>query len=91
MQAYIEANWDPECLEVLKPFIMKCLHMAWMMVVQSPPMTFKTCEADERFDKSMFKEYTKRGSYVDFMVWPVLLLEKDGQVVAKGIAQGKEN
>ncbi|XP_053400222.1 uncharacterized protein LOC123557876 isoform X2 [Mercenaria mercenaria] len=88
-EAYMEASWDPECLEELKTFILKCLYLGWMMVVQSPPMVLATCEAEEKFDKNKFKEYTKSGDVVDFLVWPALLLEKDGSVVVKGVAEAK--
>ncbi|XP_053400224.1 uncharacterized protein LOC123557878 [Mercenaria mercenaria] len=88
-EAYMEASWDPECLEELKPFILKCLNLGWMMVVQSPPMVLATCEADGKLDKNKFKEYTKSGDVVDFLVWPALLLEKDGSVVVKGVAEAK--
>ena len=86
----MEASWDSECLEALRPFIMQCLYITWMMVVQSPPMVFRTCEPGDKFKTSMFKEYTQRGSDVDFMVWPALLLEKDGHLVVKGVAQGTQ-
>ncbi|XP_060583074.1 uncharacterized protein LOC132739389 isoform X2 [Ruditapes philippinarum] len=43
------------------------------------------------FDKNLFKEYTFRGNYFDFIVWPALLLHKDGPLLSKGIAQGMNN
>ncbi|WAQ98111.1 hypothetical protein MAR_022484 [Mya arenaria] len=43
------------------------------------------------FNKELFKEYTVRGKYVKFFVWPVMYLHKNGPVLAKGIAQGDED
>ena len=41
-------------------------------------------------NKSKCKEYTTKGGYVDFIVWPVLYLHDGGAQMAKGIAQGSE-
>jgi hypothetical protein len=43
------------------------------------------------FDKNLFKEYTFLGNYFDYIVWPALLLHKDGPLLSKGIAQGTNN
>ncbi|XP_060583046.1 uncharacterized protein LOC132739367 [Ruditapes philippinarum] len=40
------------------------------------------------FDKGSFKEYTCRGTYLDFVVWPALFLHKGGPLLNKGVAQG---
>ena len=40
------------------------------------------------FNKDLFKEYTTRGKYLDFCVWPAMLLHKDGPILGKGVAQG---
>ncbi|XP_060554929.1 uncharacterized protein LOC132715857 [Ruditapes philippinarum] len=42
------------------------------------------------FDKDSFKEYTCRGKYLDFVVWPALLLYKGGPMLNKGVAQGRK-
>ncbi|WAQ98140.1 hypothetical protein MAR_022513 [Mya arenaria] len=44
----------------------------------------------QRFSKDLFKEYTKRGKFVKFYVWPVVYLHEKGPLLAKGIAQGTE-
>jgi hypothetical protein len=61
-----------------------------MMVVQSPPMTFAEFKPNEEFRKEIYKEYTTRGSHIDYVVWPALLLNQDGPIVGKGVAQGKK-
>ena len=43
------------------------------------------------FNKDLFKEYTTRGYYLDYIVWPALFLHKDGPLLSKGIAQGTED
>lgn len=42
-------------------------------------------------DKNMFSVYTKSGPFIDFVVWPALILHKDGPILTKGTVQGKEN
>jgi hypothetical protein len=42
------------------------------------------------FDKDSFKEYTCRGKYLDFVVWPALFLHKGGPLLNKGVAQGRK-
>lgn len=91
LQAYIEASWRSDCLDELKAFIMKCLFLGWMMVVQSPPLALASWEMDEKFDKSLYKEYTKTGDSVDYVVWPAILLHDKGPVLSKGVAQGKKS
>lgn len=41
-----------------------------------------------QFNKDVFKEYTRRGQYIDYIVWPTLYLNKNGSMLGKGIAQG---
>ena len=61
------------------------------MAVQDPPMAILTDESkDGKFDKTKFKEYTKTGSYVDFIVWPAVLIQEGGDMMAKGVAQCKD-
>ncbi|XP_052791539.1 uncharacterized protein LOC128225670 [Mya arenaria] len=52
-----------------------------------------TSDLKERrnFNKELFKEYTVRGNYVEFFVWPVMFLHENGPVLTKGIAQGAED
>ena len=49
----------------------------------------KSVKPADSFDTDMFKVYTKKGEKVDYIVWPPLLLHKDGPLVGKGVAQGK--
>lgn len=40
------------------------------------------------FSKDKFKDYTKRGKFQLFPVWPALFLYEDGPLLNKGVAQG---
>ncbi|XP_052795711.1 uncharacterized protein LOC128228437 isoform X2 [Mya arenaria] len=90
-RAYMEASWRKQCVHGLKPFILQCLYVGWMMVVQSPPMCFKTALRGDKFDSNSFKQYTCTGSIVDFVVWPALMLHQCGPVVGKGVAQPEKH
>lgn len=83
--------WSVECVLEMKPYIAKCLFLCWMMVVQNPPMSLNTDAAEgKQLNSDMYRTYTKNGKYVDFLVWPALLLHEHGPTVCKGIAQGKQ-
>ncbi|XP_060601829.1 golgin subfamily A member 6-like protein 7 [Ruditapes philippinarum] len=89
-KAYMEASWSKQCIDEIKPFILKCLYLGWMMKVQSPPMVFHKCDMEARFDKNLYKEYLTSGQLVSFVVWPALLLHDSGPIVCKGVAEGKK-
>ncbi|KAH3806456.1 hypothetical protein DPMN_134777 [Dreissena polymorpha] len=40
------------------------------------------------FDREKFKEYTSRGPYLEYVVWPVMYLHQGGPMLGKGVAQG---
>jgi hypothetical protein len=42
-------------------------------------------EPDDVFDRLAFKEFTKSGTKVDYLVWPALYLYKDGPLLSKGV------
>lgn len=70
-------------------FVKKCVYLCWLMTVQDPPLVFKIeSESNTYFNKDIYKAYTKYGTYIDFIVWPPLLLHESGPLLAKGIAQG---
>ncbi|XP_060596417.1 putative leucine-rich repeat-containing protein DDB_G0290503 isoform X2 [Ruditapes philippinarum] len=87
-KAYMELYWSKGYIEGLKPFILECIFISWMMIVQSPPMTLHTCEPGSRFDKNFYREYMTSGHLVSYMVWPALLLDEGGALVCKGVAEG---
>lgn len=72
-------------------YIKKCSELCWSMVIKDPPMVLVLDKEGTPFDKNIFSPYTSDGNTIDFVIWPALLLHKDGPVMAKGIAQGKQN
>lgn len=90
---------QPEITE----YMTKCIELCLLMVATDPPVVvhvsenrsganlIQTGEGTEKsaiFNKDLFKEYTTRGHYLDFIVWPALFLHQDGPMLSKGIAQG---
>ena len=61
------------------------------MNVQSPPMEFLQVPltgAGEQFNGAPYRSYTKQGALIDFVVWPAMMLTKEGPIIMKGVAQG---
>lgn len=60
------------------------------MVIQDPPifMEWDLTNGVSNFDKDLLKSYTKTGNTVEYLVWPVLYLHKNGPLLCKGVAQG---
>ena len=44
----------------------------------------------DTFNKTLFKEYTQRGMFMKFIVWPYMLLHENGPLLYKGVAQGTD-
>ena len=82
-------------MKALKPYIKKCFYVAWMMCVQTPPMALAALpKQGDKFDADQYTAYSNRGSKIDYVVWPaVLLKEKEfaekAVLMRKGVANGK--
>jgi hypothetical protein len=72
----------------LQEYVTVCIEIAWLCAVQDPPLELDAKFTD-RFDTNVFKDYTIRGEFVDFMVWPAMFLHKGGPLLSKGVAQGR--
>ena len=72
----------------VKNFTKKAVSLCWLMVIQDPPVVLTT-KLTGKFDTDRFRHYTKSGSTVDYVVWPVLFLHEGGPIICKGVAQGK--
>ena len=72
------------------PYIENCVKMCYFAVVQDPPM-YLDFEPGGVFDRLAFKEFTKSGTRVDYLVWPALYLYKDGPLLSKGVVQAIGN
>ncbi|XP_056013045.1 uncharacterized protein LOC125682420 isoform X3 [Ostrea edulis] len=73
-------------------FIDECIDVCWFMVIQNPPLAFYYHDGGEgqEFDKKRFQFYSQSGTKLKYVVWPALLLHKDGNLLRKGIAQPVE-
>ena len=59
-----------------------------MMQIQDPPVFIEwEFPKETKIDTNILRSYTKAGEIVDFIVWPVLYLHKDGPVLNKGVVQ----
>ncbi|XP_060606042.1 uncharacterized protein LOC132758385 [Ruditapes philippinarum] len=76
----------------VKRFLNKCIGLCWLMAVQDPPVhvDVNIDRCDELHDSTLYKPYTKSGIYIDYIVWPVLYLHENGNILMKGIAQCKD-
>lgn len=74
--------------ESIPEYTTKCLELCWLMNMHNPPVALGLPPAkDSRFDGNLYKEYTRTGTSVDYVVWLPLLLHKDGPLLQKGVLQ----
>ncbi|CAG2214816.1 unnamed protein product [Mytilus edulis] len=79
-----------EHITACSKFVTDCIKYAWMMQIQDPPVYIEwDFPSDTKIDTNILRSYTKAGDHVDFIVWPVLYLHKDGPVLNKGVVQPK--
>ncbi|XP_065928057.1 uncharacterized protein MCAP_0864-like [Magallana gigas] len=83
-----DPNGQKEVLECTKPFLMKCVHICWLMVGQDPPVYLRFSDkCKDKFNKHIYREYTTNGEVLDFVVWPAIFLHENGPLLKKGLAQ----
>lgn len=77
--------------EKVQIFIKRCTELCWLMAVQDPPMAL-TGEVVKgaAYKKTEYREYTKSGPVVDYVVWPAVLIQDNGDLIAKGIVQCRD-
>ena len=56
------------------------------MRLRGPPMHL-VFDTTGRFDDAYFRQYTKSGKEIDYIVWPYLQLHENGPLLSKGVAQ----
>ncbi|XP_062601297.1 uncharacterized protein LOC134263014 [Saccostrea cucullata] len=72
----------------LPQYTVKCLEICWLMHMHNPPVVLGKPPAEgSPLDNSMYKEYTKTGFTVQYVVWLPLLLHENGALLQKGVAQ----
>ncbi|XP_060589654.1 uncharacterized protein LOC132744879 [Ruditapes philippinarum] len=86
-----ENDINTEGDDTVVKYIKKCVNICWTMCKHEPPVhiDFPVLQVNHKFDTNVFKPYTKSGKYLHFIVWPALFLYKDGPMLCKGVAQGK--
>uniref|UniRef100_A0A194AN19 Mitochondria-eating protein C-terminal domain-containing protein n=1 Tax=Pinctada fucata TaxID=50426 RepID=A0A194AN19_PINFU len=79
------------CIKFCPKYTRKCLELCWYMSIQDPPIFMDfSAKSGANYDATNWREYTKKGTEVDFMVWPALFLHKDGPLLSKGVLQPKD-
>ncbi|VDI15869.1 Hypothetical predicted protein [Mytilus galloprovincialis] len=85
---YLTMKQKPAHAERIPEYVEKATNLCWMMNLCSPPLVFGAQpRTGDTLDKNLYKEYTKQGEMISFVVWLPLLIEKDGPVLLKGVAQ----
>lgn len=74
--------------QVVTKYVNECVKICWLMLVQDPPMAMVFQPVGNANDR--FKPYKKRGDEVDFLVWPAVLLEEEGALLMKGVAEYRD-
>ncbi|XP_061166754.1 uncharacterized protein LOC133175659 [Saccostrea echinata] len=71
-------------------FFDRCTELCWFMNVHHPPLVLEwRIPQGSLVDTSRFTFYTRSGHYVDYVVWPALLLSEEGAILSKGVVQGR--
>ena len=75
-------------MKAIRSFIHQCVYLTWLMAVQDPPVEIEPVpEVGTRFDPNVYRQYTKTGIKIAFVVWPALRLCKGGALLCKGVAE----
>ncbi|CAG2215181.1 unnamed protein product [Mytilus edulis] len=74
-----------------KQYFEKCLELCWIMVCHSPPIHLDWEYKGHPFDLQILRPFTESGDVVDYIIWPVMFLHKDGPLLCKGVAQGRSS
>lgn len=77
-----------EQIDQCEQFVNKCVELCWLMAVSNPPVyMLGDLKSGELIDSNLFRHFTKSGDYSEYVVWPALLLHKNGPVMCKGVVQ----
>ena len=75
--------------DVIQAYVSLCVEIGWLCAVHDPPVSLDANVTDT-FDTNKFNVYKKHGKYVEFVVWPVMYLYKEGPLLSKGVAKGND-
>ncbi|XP_061188657.1 centrosomal protein of 63 kDa-like [Saccostrea echinata] len=74
--------------DACQSYIDRCTELCWLMSVQDPPVVIDfTAVRGQVVDDKMLRKFTKTGSKIDFLVWPMIRLHKNGPLLQKGVVQ----
>lgn len=83
-----ETNFKGLYKTTIPLYTVKCLELCWLMNMHNPPVALGLPPAKNSvFDSNFYKEYTRTGETVNFVVWLPLLLHKNGPLLQKGVLQ----
>ncbi|XP_060078873.1 uncharacterized protein LOC132558343 [Ylistrum balloti] len=69
-------------------YVDKCLEVSWLACIQDPPLEiFSDFPLYSKVDLNIARIYTKSGEYVEYVIWPALLLSNDGALLSKAVVQ----
>ncbi|KAH3834030.1 hypothetical protein DPMN_107348 [Dreissena polymorpha] len=91
----LESSQEKYSLEELTgcmAYIERSVELCWYMCLQTPPMHIGFADNDKQdiaVDKTKYEIGSGKGTKVDFVLWPPLYDEKDGNIVMKGVIQTK--
>jgi len=95
LQAITKATLDSMDIatdESVENYVSKCADFCWLIRFHDPPVyiMFEEVKEGDHMDSKLYRSYTKTGKTMDFVVWPPLLLHKDGAILSKGVAEPKK-
>ena len=92
LQEFEYADGFRPILKKVTQYTTKCLELCWLMNMHDPPVAIGNPPAKHSvFDGTFYKEYTRSGSVVEFVVWLPLLLHENGPLLQKGVVQPMPN
>lgn len=69
----------------VKSYVELCTEITWLMQILDPPAVLDMSNIPNNY-----KSYTIIGPYIDYVLWPAMLLSETGPLVIKGVAQFKK-
>lgn len=89
---YLRKLLDPSLqpCDGINSFVRRTIELVWMMKIQDTPMVLNWAKSHDKFDRNQFSQYTRKGQNIDYVVWPGVLLHKEGPLMSKGIVQCKD-
>lgn len=77
-----------DCKKSVEPFIKECVRICWLMVNMDQPIYIKfSKKRGSKFDRNLFRCFSRSGQKVDYNVWPALFLHKNGPLICKGVVE----